>query len=248
METNKKEAIKKAVFISALILLIIIVGFFTIIYEIEGEKNLPFNLTKISIISTADGIQAEDNTIEVWQVNDIYLSFEKNENYNEQELIRRIGIENLQITQNPQIGEVNFYRPSNKETTTYEYEEDYIIKSELNYFGASQTNLKELNIANQGGTIGFRTCIKGIGNLAQTEEEGQIIGLTHDATLLEKAQINKENIKYQIQFDIVIELESDKKYKAEVTLDLPNEELEGQTVKGIEKTDLDDIVFKRMRF
>jgi len=245
MEANKKEAIKKAVFISILVLLIMIVGFITIKYEIEGEQNPPFRISKISIISTADGIQAEENKIEVWQANDIYISLEKNENYAEKEIIAKVGIENITLAKRPQTGKVSFYRPSNNQGIKYIYEKDYEIKNNLDYFGNMSTDLKNLSIANQGGTIEFRTCIKEIGSFEAKENE---TGFSYDARILQRANVDLEKIKYQIQFDLVIELESGKKYQANIELDLPNEELEGQTVKGVEITDLEDVVLKRMKF
>ena len=245
MEENKKEAIKKAIFISVLSLLIIVVGFITIKYEIEGEQNPPFVISQIRIISTADGIRTEGNTIEVWQANDIYLTIQKNENYTDKEIIRKVGIENISISKNPQIGKVTFYRPSNNQGIKYIYEKDYETKNNLDYFGNMSTDLRNLSIANQGGTIEFRSCIKEIGSFAAEENE---TGFSYDARILQRANVDLEQIKYQIQFDLIIELESGEKYQANIELELPNEGLEGQTVKGIEITDLEDIVLKRMKF
>ena len=257
METNKKEAIKKATFICALVLLIIIVGFITIKYEIEGEKNLPFLFTKMGVISTADAIQNEEGKIEVYQVNDILLTFEKNENYNSKELIRRIGIENIEITNMPKIGNVQLYRPSTEENIKYEYSEDLNIGETLNYFGDIKTNIKNLNIANQGGTIEFRSCIKTgkyveiqpeIESLQENVTNSTTVGTTSDARILKDAQINVEDLQYELNFNIVIELESGTKYKAKVTLNLPNENFGEDKVTAYEYTNLENIVFKRMRF
>lgn len=245
METNKKEAIKKAVFIFVLVLLTLIALFVTIKYEIEGEQNPPFRLSKISIISTADGIKAEENKIEAWQVNDIYISIEKNDNYTEKEMIKKVSIENITVSEKPQIGKVAFYKPSSNEGIKYTYEKEYVIKDTLEYFGNKATDVSNLSIANQGGTIEFRSCLKEIGNFEAAENE---TGYSHDASILQKANVDLEQIKYQIQFDLIIELEGGKKYKANIELDLPNEDLEGQTVKGVEITDLENIVLKRMKF
>jgi len=251
METNKKEVIKKALFIFILIILTIIVGFITIKYEIEGEKKLPFNLTKIRIISTADGIQNEEENIELIQVNDIYLTFEKNEEYKNEELIRRIRIENIKISKMPQKGNIVFYRPSNEGSTTYSYNKDFLIEKGLEYFGDAQTDLKTLSISNQGGTISFRSCLRELGIIDEEEQEKEnekTIGKNHDATLLKSSQIDINDIKYEIEFDIIIELETGMKYKANANLKLPNTEIGDEKVNAIEQTQLEDIVFKRMRF
>ena len=122
-----------------------------------------------------------------------------------------------------------------------------------------ETNLKNLNIANQGGEITFRSCVETnktikaeqIDTIESTNEEitkSITTGLNHNATIIEKAGITAEEIEYQISFEIVIELENSVKYKAILTLDLPNENLNGEKVTAIEKTELEDIVFKRMNF
>ena len=41
--------------IATVILIFIIVGMIMIKYEVEGDKNMPFNLSKIMIVSTAEG-------------------------------------------------------------------------------------------------------------------------------------------------------------------------------------------------
>lgn len=260
METNKKEAIKKAIFIFVLLILIIIVGFITVKYEIEGEQNPPFAISKIRIISTADAIEAEENQVDILQVNDIYISIEKNENYKQEELIRRLGIENIKITKQPQKGKNTLYRPSDNEKITYIYDEKFKIENNIEYFGDKYTDLKELSIANQGGTISFRSCIKNLGKISKEEvnklveetqnteiAEGTTLGINHNSGLLQKAGINEEEIKYEIQFDLILELETNKKYKATVMLDLPNEELEGETVKGKEIENPENIIFKRTK-
>lgn len=245
MEINKKEAIKKAIFISVLVIITLLFIFIKIKYEIEGEQNPPFHLSKIRIISTADGIKNEENKIETWQVNDIYISIEKNENNTKTEMIKKVSIENIKVLEKPQKGTIIFYKPSKNDGIKYIYEKEYEIKEALEYFGNKVTDISNFNIANQGGTIEFRSCLKEIGNFDVAENE---TGYNHNASILQKANVNLEQIKHKIQFDLIIELESNKKYKANIELDLPNDDLEGQTVKGIEITDLENIVLKRIKF
>ena len=53
-------------------------------YSVEGETNLPFDLSKISIISNVEGVDIENSTdkwnLSVNQNNDIYLYIKKNNN------------------------------------------------------------------------------------------------------------------------------------------------------------------------
>ena len=97
LNDRKKKILKRAVMLIIIMLFFIIIGFSMLKYEVEGEKNMPFQLTKISIISTANGIPNTE-TLDRWnfnlvQNNDIYFNFEKNENYKEQESIKKISIE-----------------------------------------------------------------------------------------------------------------------------------------------------------
>ena len=245
MEKINKEAINKAIAISVLILLITIVGFITIKYEIEGETNLPFKLSKIMIISTADGIAKDEQTISITQSNDLYFYIEKNQNYNEESMIENVSIENIKIMSAPKKGKVEFYRPNNTNGLAYVYNDDFIIKNSITYSGDIQTSMQNLTISNQGGIISFRTCVREIGETTPNEENDS--GYSNDGTLLKKAEITISDIRYNIGFDIVIELTDGKIYKAYVNMSLPLEDVENQGVKAVEKVDVENIIFKRVK-
>lgn len=248
MEENKKEAIKRAVAIFILILLIGIVGFIMIKYEIEGETNLPFKLSKIIIISTADAIEKDEQTMSITQCNDLYLTIEKNENYITESMIKKISIENIKIMSAPKKGKVNFYRPNNVEGVAYTYNDDLILDGKIIYYGDSQTSLKNLTISNQGGTISFRSCVQEIGEIAiDTESQEKEVGYSNKGTLLKDAQIKVADIKYNLGFDIFIELVDGKIYKGYVNITLPVENVESNGVNGVEMVDLENVVFKRTK-
>ena len=59
-ESRKKEIIKAFVAITCIILVIIVVGLINFKYNIEGETNMPFTLSKITIVSTAEGVENEE--------------------------------------------------------------------------------------------------------------------------------------------------------------------------------------------
>lgn len=145
-----------AVFIIALIITIICL--IMLKYEVEGENNMPFELSQMVTVSTAEGIYAEGDSIwnlNLIQNNDVYLHISKNKNYRETEIIKNITIDNFKI-ENPQKGTVVIYRPSKDENKTFEYSDEYVAKNELVYTGNENTNMKELLISNQGGVITFR--------------------------------------------------------------------------------------------
>ena len=155
-----------AVFIIALIITIICL--IMLKYEIEGENNMPFELSQIVTISTAEGIEIDGDEIwnfELAQNNDVYIHISKNKNYKEEEIIKKIAINNYKIIEKPTIGEINIYKPSKNENKTFEYLEEYLIENELVFNGSDSSNLKELELSNQGGVIAFRICNKNLRNI-----------------------------------------------------------------------------------
>ena len=67
---------------SIILLIIFVVALISLKYNVEGEGNPPFTLSKISIISDVEGTDAEDEqnkwNLAVNQNNDIYLYIKKN--------------------------------------------------------------------------------------------------------------------------------------------------------------------------
>ena len=67
-----------------IIVLLFILGIVVLDYNENGESNMAFNVTKISVISTSEGIDkvSEGNkwAFDIFQNNDIYIYIEKNEN------------------------------------------------------------------------------------------------------------------------------------------------------------------------
>lgn len=85
MEEQRANQMVKNIFaIATVILIFIIVGMIMIKYEVEGDKNMPFNLSKIMIVSTAEGVEEEGKSkwnFDVYQNNDVYLYIDKNDKY-----------------------------------------------------------------------------------------------------------------------------------------------------------------------
>ena len=84
---------KKYFHISMLIVILTIivfsVGLLILKYNVEGETNMPFNLTKISVISSVEGIDKDSGenkwAFDIYQNNDIYIYIDKNEKYKQTE-------------------------------------------------------------------------------------------------------------------------------------------------------------------
>lgn len=133
-------------------------------YAVEGENNMPFELSQLIVVSTAEGVENTQSeniwNFDLMQNNDIYIYIGKNKNYKDTEIIKKVVINNIKIENGPKAGKITTYRPSEAEGTIYEYIDNYIINNELVYSGSEVTNAKNLEIANQGGVILFRFCNK----------------------------------------------------------------------------------------
>lgn len=172
------------------------------------------------------------------QNNDVYIDIIKNKNYGKEEIIDKVIIDNFKIEDEPQKGEIKIYRPDS-ESLSFTNKEEYKVEDEIEYKGAEKSNLNNLEIANQGGLIILRYVNENLGNYKTEEEE-----IIHDGTLLSKIGLTNEDIQFKVSFDISIELNSGKKYKANVNIEMPIGNLigEGTTNKQINGS---EIVFKR---
>ena len=244
-----KQKLSRKIFNLCMIIVIIIIIVFTAFvmvlrYRENGETNMPFNLSKISIISTIDGKDIEDSehrwNLQVAQNNDIYIYINRNENYKRTETIKNITINNFEI-ENPKIGEITIYKPAeNQNAITKNSEEN--IDSEIIFTGTKETNIRELKISNQGGIVAFRCANNNVGNFISNDEE-----FLDYKNLLSKLNIDENDLQTRICFDIIIELNSGKKYKAEsVEVRFPVEGIKELGTTSVELTDLDAIIFKRI--
>lgn len=221
------------------------VGIIALRYAVEGETNMPFELSKITVISSSEG---KDKTVEgskwafdINQNNDIYLYIEKNDNSNKQEIIKEIEINNINVEKNTEKGEIKIYKPTTaEEATIFSNKEENEIQSII-YTGDLQSDLKQQKISNQGGIIAFRYGLNNVSEYLSQDEE-----INH-SELLKKSNVTEEDLKAKLTFDIIIRLESGKEYKASISLDVPVEGIVEKGTTSIEITDLSDVVFKRIK-
>ena len=215
-------------------------------YKTEGETNMPFTLKKIQTISSAEATTKSENpenykwNIDINQYNDIYIELQKNPESDLISYIEQITLENSEI-KSKNSENIKIYMPNSTEGKRFIYEDNFKVEGALTYKGASESNEKTLSIANQGGTILFRVLNQNISEYYSNEDEEMM----YDGRLLEKSNVNLEDTKIILSFDIIIQ--TDKiKYKGRITLELPTGDIkkEGVTTKTIEN--FENIVFKRM--
>ena len=227
---------------------IIVIAFASILmimlkYKTEGETNMPFKLKKILTVSSIEAQTNPENPEEFkWnlnlnQYNDIYIEVEKNEQNSEEGYIESITLENFYVSKN----NVEIYMPSSKEEKLFSYEDGFKVLGSLTYKGAAETNQKALNIANQGGTILFRSVNKNIAKFQSNEGEE----ISYDGKLLQKVNMKQEDLTFDISFDIIIKTNNNK-YKGTYKGTLPAGDLIKDGVCKKTEEDLKDIIFKRI--
>lgn len=239
-----KSFLKKFLFFSAIIIMLLIVAFIIIQYDAEGEKSLPFSLSKILLVSTVNGdINDDPNNIwniDISQVNDIYVYINKTQDVDE--TIKEIKLENFIVNSNPQKGTIKLLRPTGELSNLYTYSEQDYLNSEIIYQGGAIDDMKALEIANTGGMLGFRIALNELGNYVSNENE-EII---YDGNLLKNLGISLEEIKFSMSFDIIITTSDNISYKGTVNIDMPIDTIieEGSSHKEI--TDFSNVIFKRV--
>lgn len=245
MFRNLNKKIFHIIMITAIVFVILCVaGILILRYQVEGESNMPFKITKISIVESVEG-NAIQGATEKWnlnvnQNNDIYIYIEKNSNYGKTEIIEEVEINNIVINKQKEKGELKLYKPVVDEKRMFiNSDENEIIG--ITYKGELESNIKEQKISNQGGIIAFRY---GINNLSQyiSENDEQI----DHSQLLKLTNITQEDLKTQLSFNIIIKLTSGRKYQATINLDVPTEDIIEKGTIGKEITELDGIIFKRI--
>ena len=240
----RKKIFHICMFISIIAIIFFIVGIIILKYHVEGEKDMPFEITNIKIISSVEGIDQE-NKQEKWNIsinqnNDIYIYIEKNQNYKKTEVIENIILDNFVITRKNEIGTNKIYMPSNNVTRIFENTESFSTQS-IKFDGDIEQNIKELKISNQGGLLVFRIANDNVGTYVSNEDEE----IKHNE-LLQKINIKESDFEEEVSFDITINLSSEKSYKAKIKLNITPSDFSKDGSSYQEINDLSNIVFKRI--
>lgn len=242
----QKRNTKKYIILFFLILLFSTTFFIMYKYYVEGEKNLPFNITKLVVVSSAktEDIEINENTYEanVIQKNDIYIAIERNKNYSKEDAIKKITLNNFKVAESGKKGTAKFYRTSLGENA-FEYIENYEIKDIIEYTGAKETNLnlENMTISNQGGLIELSVILNDLGKITYLENDNVVT----DGSLLNRLQLSNEDVKVKVSFDMIMELSGGNTFKTTITLELPTGDIVNEGVSTNE-IDVSTLVFKRI--
>lgn len=228
------------------IVILIVMGFGVYKYFIKGETKMPFELSKIVIVSSAEttneSLTNNEYSAGIIQSNDIYVSITKNPKYKKEEFIKEISFDNFKIIGKNSVGTLEIYRPS-KTIKKFDYKEAY-KQQNIKYIGAQKTGLKDetLQIANQGGVMNFSIAFNNLGRISYPENEN----ISLDGRLLGRLKLSDSDIKQKVSFDIKITVESGIIFYANIVLDLPIGDIIKDGIISLEYEGLQDIVFKRI--
>ena len=131
---EKKQTIKLVVAISILVFILVFVGIIIMKYEVEGETNMPFTLSKIVIVGSAEGQENEKSDLKwdfsINQNNDVYFYIDQNTNREVEEdlLIKNVTICNIQIIKEPKKGTLQTYMPNSEAGRLFTYDEQFLVQ------------------------------------------------------------------------------------------------------------------------
>ena len=246
-EIVNKKAFHLWVIFFIIFIVLCVAGLIILKYQVEGETNMPFTLSKISIISSSEKVDKNEQiegskwNCTINQNNDVYLYIEKNEQYEKIETIKKVEIKNIKMTKENEKGELKLYKPDTQNANVIFSNKDEYSVQDLTYEVEQNADMKNLIITNQGGILAFRVANNNIAEYISNDEQ------INYNELLSKTNVTLEQLKCKIEFDLIITLDSNKVYKSTISLDLP---LDGVVEKGTvseEFTDMQKYVFKRIK-
>lgn len=271
-----KDKIKQRIKFSAVIIvvsIIVAIAIFTVLrYEVEGEKNMPFELGKIIVISSATTTENEENQ----NNNEQNLNETQQNTENIAELQQELNAESyLWHEKVVQTNDVYIYIDKNPNLKNEEIIKNVRIENiqilENVKLGKIQVYMpnslddglyKYVNefLVNSSltytgaaadnkknleiGNQGGCICIS-FANVGVGEyKSNDDTQIEQGAYILEKMNIVNEDLKFTVSFDLIIEVQ-DKAYKTNIKLDLPIEDIVGKKETHKEITDFSKVIFKR---
>jgi len=242
-----KKMIHTYIVLIAILIVAVVVGLIMLRYSIQGERTMPFTINQMHIISTATTMAGSEQVDEYgqWhmdliQKNEIYLYIAANPEYRRDEAISSVILDNFRIEKYNEAGQVQLYRQY--DIGVHNFAEEFLVEDRLEITGNVITDVRALEINNQGGVIGLGVIIRDIAryNLVQGER-AQINGIT-----LAEEGVTAEDIKVTIYFDITIEIVSGNRFRAQHRIELPVGNILENGLEHVIVEDLSGMVFRRI--
>lgn len=245
MKEEKKKVIKKYIFLFFVFFIILTSIFIMIRYQVEGETQMPYNLNQIVIKSTLGSKNLDGDSlwnIELLQDNDIYIYINKGENKHEDIKIEKVSIENIKFEGVDNSENIKILLPTGNSIDNIYVNSTKDYKNEkIEFLGSNVDSLDKHEICEDGGMIAFRVENSNIGTYTSDKDKE----IKYDSTLLEKAKISEESLKFKIYFDLIIETTAGVKYKTTLNYEMPIDTFKesGTNTRVIE--DFSNVIFKR---
>ena len=249
MKEKVRALVNSKVFHRCVIALIIVLIAFsclliTLKYNVEGEKNMPFKIEKISIISTSEAVDNIENKTHKWeytinQVNDVYIYIDEDITSNKELMLKEVMIENF-IIEGIRTKDIQVFRPSVNEGKKMFNNNIENITSKIIFKPQEIADIKNLSVSYKGGMIGFRVSNSNISVLASNEEE-----VNHNE-LLKTSLVKKEDLEIDVTFDLKIKLSDDITYLGNLEITLPVGDVINEGTTSIEKSNIKKAIFKRI--
>lgn len=245
MKEEKKKIIKKYIFLFFVFFVVLTSIFIMIRYQVEGETDMPYNLRQVVIKSAIGSNNLEGDSIwnlELSQYNDIYIYIDPDENREENTKIEKVCIENIKFEGLENTENIQVLLPTGKSLDDIYDDSTKDYKNEkIEFIGNTLDSLDSHEICEDGGMIALRISNNKIGTYESDDDKE----IKYDGSLLEKAEISEESLKFKVSMDIIIETSSGVRYKSTLEYDLPVGSFEesGSNTKVIE--DFSDVIFKR---
>ncbi len=250
MINKKVQRIKLIVAIVVVIVVAIAIGIRIYIYNKNGEKNMPFQVSEIIIVSTARRYEGEAATpiedngsiwnFQVVQNNDMYIEIKNNAKNDEK--IKNIKISNIEVKQSPAKGSIRFFMPNSVDGARYTYTDEFEVKDSLTYRGSEENSYKDLHINRNGGKLSISFANRELGQYSSGEDTE----VTYDGKMLAKMGYTDEDLKFKIALDITIELEDGRAYTGKIEADVNCDGLVENGTAQVDIKDFSNVVFKRV--
>ena len=136
-------------------------------------------------------------------------------------LITEVKVADIRV-EGENSNKIKIYKPDSVEEQQIFKNKDENIVQEVVYTGGMESNLKKLQISNQGGLVSFRCSYDQL-----IEYETDDVEINNQELLL-KAGITNEQLQAKLSFDLIISTKSGKEYQTNISLDIPVDDVVGQ--------------------
>ena len=248
----RKQIIKVIFFLILTIILILLINFIyssysnkskfdnSILYQTQNTNNSIFSIDKITFFSSCNAtssINANSSiTIQdLYQFTDIAIFINNNsdqENYNLQNTLKEVSIENISFTDLPALGEPSLYYQTLSNFASGKLLDDNKITDRATF------DISGDDVIDYSSTALHNNCANPItlcyvnSNIANNYTISSTESLAYNGSLLKTCNIPAKNLECAVSFDIYIVNNLDEKFKCPVYFKIPLVDKESSVTDG----------------